>query len=195
MEMKSWSQISLESQGYQQNTSRNEVPPIASSSVTISPESQGYQQNTSRNEVPPVASSSISFSCRNHKEAALQYIDHVSNLIECCLQKYMNREEVKKVLIDMKNINPSITNLVWKKLEEENPDFFKAYYVKLTLIAQITQFNQLLEGQNQLMNLEGAKSTYESSRTSEIPATTSKVHVQNIVQNGIHPMAGTHTQW
>ncbi|ERN05024.1 hypothetical protein AMTR_s00053p00041170 [Amborella trichopoda] len=54
------------------------------------------------------------------------------------------------------------------------------------------------------MNLEGAKSTYEYSRSirnscnnikrpaeaSEIPATTSNVHVQNIVQNGIHPMAG-----
>ncbi|KAL4204377.1 hypothetical protein AMTRI_Chr01g131750 [Amborella trichopoda] len=47
----------------------------------------------------------------NHKETALQCIDHVSNLIECCLQKYMDREEVKKVLFDMKKIKPSITNL------------------------------------------------------------------------------------
>ena len=37
--------------------------------------------------------------------------------------------------------------LVWQKLEEENPEFFKAYYVKLKLIDQINTFNHLLEQQ------------------------------------------------
>ena len=28
-------------------------------------------------------------------------------------------------------IEPGFTNLVWEKLEEQNPDFFKAYYIRL----------------------------------------------------------------
>jgi hypothetical protein len=41
---------------------------------------------------------------------------------------------------------------VWQKLEEENPEFFKAYYLRLMLKNQITAFNKLLEDQFQLMN-------------------------------------------
>jgi hypothetical protein len=40
---------------------------------------------------------------------------------------------------------------VWQKLEEENRDFFKAYYVRLMLMNQITAFNKLLEQQYEIM--------------------------------------------
>lgn len=40
---------------------------------------------------------------------------------------------------------------VWQKLEEENQDFFKAYYLRLMLKHQIVEFNELLEQQVQLM--------------------------------------------
>ena len=41
---------------------------------------------------------------------------------------------------------------VWQKLEEQNPEFFKAYYTRLKLKKQIVLFNHLLEQQVQLMH-------------------------------------------
>lgn len=63
-------------------------------------------------------------------------------------------------------------NLVWQKLEEENAEFFRAYYIRLKLKKQIVVFNYLLEHQYHL----------------------TKYHVHPKVplvpmQNGIHPMA------
>ena len=43
---------------------------------------------------------------------------------------------------------------VWQKLEEENREFFKAYYVRLMLKNQIMVFNKLLEDQYNLMSKE-----------------------------------------
>jgi hypothetical protein len=40
---------------------------------------------------------------------------------------------------------------VWQKLEEENREFFKAYYVRLMLKNQIMVFNKLLDDQYHLM--------------------------------------------
>ena len=39
---------------------------------------------------------------------------------------------------------------VWQKLEEQNPDFFKAYITRLKLKDQINLFNHLLEQQIQV---------------------------------------------
>lgn len=62
---------------------------------------------------------------------------------------------------------------VWQKLEEENADFFRAYYIRLKLKKQILLFNHLLEHQYHLMNYP-------------VPP---KVPLAPI-QNGIHPMPG-----
>lgn len=40
---------------------------------------------------------------------------------------------------------------VWQKLEEENREFFRAYYLRLMVKNQINEFNRLLEQQVQLM--------------------------------------------
>lgn len=40
---------------------------------------------------------------------------------------------------------------MWQKLEEENPDFFRGYHLRLVLKDQIVRFNQLLEQQAELM--------------------------------------------
>lgn len=40
---------------------------------------------------------------------------------------------------------------VWQKLEEENREFFQAYYLRLTVKQQIMEFNKLLEQQVRLM--------------------------------------------
>jgi uncharacterized protein (TIGR01589 family) len=44
-------------------------------------------------------------------------------------------------------IEPGFTQLVWQKLEEQNPDFFRAYYTRLKLKDHIVLFNHLLEQQ------------------------------------------------
>lgn len=78
-------------------------------------------------------------------------IQVVQNLIERCLQLYMDRKEVVEALLAAK-IEPGFTELVWQKLEEENQDFFKAYHLRLMLKRQIIFFNKLLEKQAELMH-------------------------------------------
>ncbi|KAJ8759989.1 hypothetical protein K2173_010845 [Erythroxylum novogranatense] len=78
-------------------------------------------------------------------------IQVVQNLIERCLQLYMNQREVVQTLLTQAKIEPGFTQLVWQKLEEENRDFFNAYYLRLVVKQQISEFNKLLEQQVQLM--------------------------------------------
>lgn len=40
---------------------------------------------------------------------------------------------------------------MWKKLEEENQEFFKGYYLRLMLKEQIMEFNRLLGRQAEMM--------------------------------------------
>ena len=72
-------------------------------------------------------------------------IQLVQNLVERCLQLYMNQREVVSILQQQAKIEPGFTGLVWQKLEEQNPDFFTAYYARLRLKDQIVVFNQLVE--------------------------------------------------
>jgi len=77
-------------------------------------------------------------------------IQKVQNLIEKCLQLYMTQEEVVSTLKSEAGIQPRFTTLVWQKLEEQNPEFFRAYYTRLKLKDQIVLFNHLLEQQVQM---------------------------------------------
>jgi len=90
------------------------------------------------------------------RKVSRQDIQLVQNLIERCLQLYMNQKEVVETLSFQAKIEPSFTELVWQKLEEENREFFKAYYVRLMLKHQIMVFNKLLEDQCRLMSKEEA---------------------------------------
>ncbi|KAF5474239.1 hypothetical protein F2P56_006155 [Juglans regia] len=85
------------------------------------------------------------------RRVSRQDIQLVQNLIERCLQLYMNRREVVETLLDQAKIEPGFTELVWQKLEEENREFFRAYYLRLMVKNQIAEFNRLLEQQVQLM--------------------------------------------
>ncbi|KAJ0046645.1 hypothetical protein Pint_05096 [Pistacia integerrima] len=76
----------------------------------------------------------------------------VQNLIERCLQLYMNQKEVMETLLAQAKIEPGFTELVWQKLEEENREFFRAYYLRLMVKHQIIEFNKLLEQQLRLMS-------------------------------------------
>ena len=44
-------------------------------------------------------------------------------------------------------VEPCFTQLVWQKLEEQNHEFFRAYYTRLKLKDQIVLFNHLLDEQ------------------------------------------------
>lgn len=52
--------------------------------------------------------------------------------------------EVVAALQARANVEPSLTHLVWQKLEEQNPDFFNAYDIQLRLKDQILVFNCLV---------------------------------------------------
>ncbi|OMP09212.1 hypothetical protein COLO4_05694 [Corchorus olitorius] len=76
----------------------------------------------------------------------------VQNLIERCLQLYMTQKEVVDTLLAQAKIEPGFTELVWQKLEEENREFFEAYYLRLVVKQQIMEFNRLLEQQVRMMH-------------------------------------------
>ncbi|XP_055808065.1 uncharacterized protein LOC129876613 [Solanum dulcamara] len=80
-------------------------------------------------------------------------IQLVQNLIERCLQLYMNQKEAVGTLLQQAKIDPSFTELVWQKLEEENHEFFRAYYVRLIVKNQIMRFNDMLERQVKSMHM------------------------------------------
>eukprot|EP01087_Luapelamoeba_hula_P000331 TRINITY_DN10228_c0_g1_i1.p1 TRINITY_DN10228_c0_g1~~TRINITY_DN10228_c0_g1_i1.p1 ORF type:complete len:489 (-),score=83.51 TRINITY_DN10228_c0_g1_i1:134-1600(-) len=82
-------------------------------------------------------------------------IQLVQNLIERCLMLYMNQAEVVTALKSHASIEPNFTNLVWQKLEEQNPDFFKAYHIRLRIKEQINAFNYLVSQQAQLLQKTG----------------------------------------
>ncbi|KAG8663724.1 uncharacterized protein LOC110614647 [Manihot esculenta] len=140
-------------------------------STQVSQDSQSDQQNNHTTEAAVADSGSVSASSNDSRKVSRQDIELVQNLIERCLQLYMNRDEVVKTLLTRARIDPGFTTLVWQKLEEENADFFRAYYIRLKLKKQILLFNHLLEHQYHLM---------------KFPVPT-KVPLAPI-QNGIHPM-------
>ncbi|TKY62684.1 hypothetical protein E2542_SST12542 [Spatholobus suberectus] len=108
------------------------------------------------------------------RRVSRQDIQLVQNLIERCLQLYMSQKEVVETLLAQAKIEPGFTELVWQKLEEENEEFFKAYYARLVLKQQILQFNKLLDQQVQLMQLHSsAVASLPASNGSHIPAVSS----------------------
>ncbi|ESQ39283.1 hypothetical protein EUTSA_v10001501mg [Eutrema salsugineum] len=146
------------------------------SSTQVLHESQGEQKINQSIEAPiqdsASASASASASSNEGRKVSRQDIELVQNLIERCLQLYMNRDEVVKTLLTRARIDPGFTTLVWQKLEEENADFFRAYYIRLKLKKQIIVFNHLLEHQYNLMKYP------VHPKAPLVP-----------MQNGIHPMA------
>ncbi|XP_022770563.1 uncharacterized protein LOC111313939 isoform X2 [Durio zibethinus] len=140
-------------------------------STQASHEPKTEQQNNQTADDPLADSGSLSASSNDSRKVSRQDIELVQNLIERCLQLYMNKDEVVKTLLTRARIDPGFTTLVWQKLEEENADFFRAYYIRLKLKKQILLFNHLLEHQYHLMKYP-------------VPP---KVPLAPI-QNGIHPM-------
>ncbi|XP_057424141.1 uncharacterized protein LOC130717794 isoform X2 [Lotus japonicus] len=131
-------------------------------------------------------------------------IQLVQNLIERYLQLYMNPKEVVETLLVEAKIEPGFTELVWQKLEEENQEFFKAYYLRLLVKEQITEFNRLLKQHAELSQLQSAAvASLPNSNGSHIPplsqnpscyaveqgsATAKPENVQHAVDSRLHNM-------
>ncbi|KAG6649928.1 uncharacterized protein LOC122312972 isoform X2 [Carya illinoinensis] len=99
-----------------------------------------------------VDSGSASISRNMNRRAICEESAVVHNLIERCLRLYMNKNEVVETLLCLANIEPGFTTSVLQRLEEENAEFFKSYYVRVKLNKQIQLFNDLLKGQSELLN-------------------------------------------
>nr|CAD1842305.1 unnamed protein product [Ananas comosus var. bracteatus] len=119
--------------------------------VQVMHDLQSNRQNQLADEAPGTDSSSIPATTGDNRKVSHEDIELVQNLIERCLQLYMNKAEVVRTLSTRARIEPGFTTLVWQKLEEENSEFFRAYYIRLKLKKQIILFNQLLEHQYHLM--------------------------------------------
>ncbi|KAJ3701130.1 hypothetical protein LUZ61_004835 [Rhynchospora tenuis] len=146
-----------------------EAPPTSQVALEV----PGNQLNPvgAASEVPAADSGSLSVASSDNRKVSREDIELVQNLIERCLQLYMNKSEVVRTLSTRARIEPGFTTLVWQKLEEENAEFFRAYYIRLKLKKQIILFNHLLEHQYHLMKYP-------------VPP---KVPIAPM-QNGIHPM-------
>ncbi|WVZ72832.1 hypothetical protein U9M48_021253 [Paspalum notatum var. saurae] len=114
-------------------------------------EVQSQQPNPMATDAPAGDSGSLSVASNDNKKVSREDIELVQNLIERCLQLYMNKGEVVRTLSTRARIEPGFTTLVWQKLEEENSEFFRAYYIRLKLKKQIVLFNHLLQHQYNLM--------------------------------------------
>ncbi|CAI5734127.1 unnamed protein product [Peronospora destructor] len=86
----------------------------------------------------------------------------VQNLIERCLQQYLSKNDVLIILKEQDNVDPAFATVVWQKLEEQNPMFFRAYSLQLQLKEQITAFNYLVRQQKE-MTANGSKCVVQYS--------------------------------
>jgi uncharacterized protein (TIGR01589 family) len=59
----------------------------------------------------------------------------------------MTQTEIIAALQTQANIDPAFTCLVWQKLEEQNPEFFYSYGVRINVRDQIVAFNYLVDQQ------------------------------------------------
>jgi hypothetical protein len=110
----------------------------------------------------------------------LRFWAQVQKLIERCLELYMTQQEIVNALKMQANIEPGLTGLgappcpltrltthgcdgtqnraVWEKLQDQNPDFFRAYSTRLHVKEQIREFNTLVSQMNeQTSTFDGAK--------------------------------------
>lgn len=54
------------------------------------------------------------------------------------------QNEILLALQGQAQVDPEFTTVVWQKLQEQNPSFFRAYNIQLQLKEQILAFNYLV---------------------------------------------------
>eukprot|EP01089_Gocevia_fonbrunei_P013172 TRINITY_DN329_c0_g1_i1.p1 TRINITY_DN329_c0_g1~~TRINITY_DN329_c0_g1_i1.p1 ORF type:complete len:231 (-),score=37.93 TRINITY_DN329_c0_g1_i1:140-832(-) len=125
--------------------------PKKSKSRPIPKRGKTFQNQTTKSHLgkPQLQSPQSPLSMPNSPTPTLDELQKVQRLIEKCLQLYMNEAEII-IALQQQNIEPNFTRLVWIKLQEQNPDFFKNYHTRLRLKEQITAFNYLVSQQAQM---------------------------------------------
>lgn len=118
----------------------------------------------------------------------------VQNLIECCLRLYMSQNEAITALHIQRNIEPGFIGLVWQKLEEQNPEFFQAYNIRLRIKEQISAFNFLVSQQANLMQKAGAYVQPKTQSTSSASPMTSSTPSSFQSGNQRQPASQTDSQ-
>ncbi|PWA29496.1 hypothetical protein CTI12_AA626790 [Artemisia annua] len=124
----------------------------------------------------------IAMSSVEERKVTPDEVERVKNMIEQCLWHYMNKKETIDILYQQK-IEPAFTKIVWQTLEEQNQDFFKAYYPRLVLKEQIIRFNNLVGQQAAIMNqLKHRHEVVFPNRQSQIPPIHHMPHQVSAVQ-------------
>lgn len=114
-----------------------------------------YQQQPMKmetNSPQPQLSLAPQLSIPNKTKYTPQEIKGVHSLIERCIRAYMTLQETLVHLHVFQNVSPNIIALVWQKLEDQNPEFFKAYYLRLKVKDQMSRFNELINKQAEMMH-------------------------------------------
>lgn len=70
--------------------------------------------------------------------------DHLEAFIHGLTMFECTQPEILQALQEQAQVDPEFTSVVWQKLEEQNPSFFRAYNVQLQLKEQILAFNYLV---------------------------------------------------
>jgi uncharacterized protein (TIGR01589 family) len=99
-------------------------------------ESAIQQANTSADSARPAVSQ--------------QEVLRIQVLLERCIQLYMSGDEAAAVLSVQGGVDKKLAEAIWRKLEEQNPEFFKCYRFRLRLKDQIAAFNYLVTQQAQM---------------------------------------------
>ncbi|KAF0718138.1 Aste57867_1876 [Aphanomyces stellatus] len=129
----------------------------------------------------------------NNDDSAFSWneILRVQNLIERCLQQSMSQVHLQLLYLILKfsqgryhqhvagacihvphaqaNVDPNFTRTVWQKLEEQNPSFFQAYTLHMTLKEQILTFNYLVDQQREM---EKGGATFKATDDQRLNAPT-----------------------
>ncbi|KAL2507934.1 hypothetical protein Fot_31581 [Forsythia ovata] len=101
-------------------------------------------------------------------------IARVQKCIEKCLMVYMNKKEAMDTLITQDHQDPDVAEIVWHRLETQNPEFFKAYHLMRLVRQQIVEFNRLLSEQAELMRRTGLSGMTSVPMSNESNVSTSK---------------------
>jgi uncharacterized protein (TIGR01589 family) len=102
-----------------------------------------------------------------------QQIREVQGMIEKCLTMYLTKDEV---IAHLQGIEPYVIKLVWLKLEEQNPEFFHSYNIRLQIKSQIDMFNTLVKDQASLMSQQQQQlQQLNTGNTMSVNTSTSQV--------------------
>eukprot|EP00884_Botryococcus_braunii_P002356 jgi/Botrbrau1/12120/Bobra.0186s0038.1 len=160
---------------------QNQCPSVET--VTAEPDLEPQGQATAEPGPGPVEQGEPPAEEGANDEAGPAYVDEntedrrvttrdvniVQSLIERCLQMYLSKNEVLHELSQQANVETAFTGLVWQKLEEQNKEFFKAYYTRLKFKDQIVLFNHLLQQQHKMLHHYGPGMVLTSPRQSTAP--------------------------